>query len=142
MPVTQTANQSPQDEGTAPYAKNNEVITEDQLSQIPIPQSSSIRGILYTNAVGVVEDVIPLLRVIISTFITSILFLITDQIVLLLIDLTVQDLKTRIPYVALLSDGVQVLSYVGVIVYFCINGFINLYTQWKISRDIERKSGI
>jgi hypothetical protein len=103
-------------------------------------ETTSIKQILTRHLRLLVEDVVVPLRVIVATSVIFILFLVADQIIFYIIDLISSDIKSRVPFVSWLLDGVQVLSLIAVSVYFVISGINNLHTQFRVASKIETKA--
>ena len=111
-------------------------------TDIPSSTPTSLKVLLRNNLYEFVRDVVIPLRVIIATFVVFVVFLIADQMLFWIFEILTQDIRLRSPFLALVFDGVEISSAIGVAVYFLISGLLNLRTQWRISQKIEKRAGL
>ena len=100
-------------------------------------------GILFRrNLYHMIRDILVPVRVIIATFIVFAVFLMADTLLFWMFDRLTQDIQQSSRFVVSVFDGVEILSVVGIGLYFVLSGMTNLRTQWQIAKDIERRAGL
>ncbi len=106
-----------------------------------VGRTLTIGEVIRENITKFIAEVLPVFRIIASVTVTYILFIFADQAIFWCIDFTTRDLRSRIPYLALFFDGLQVALAVVTLLYFFIAAIMNIKTQWEVQRKIERDFG-
>lgn len=113
--------------------------TKDQLEK---EHDKSIQALLQGNFYEFVRDILVPSRVILATFLVFMVFLVTDQALFWIFETIIHPIKTKIPFVGWLLDGLNVFSTICIVIYFVISGIASLRTQWQISKKIEQRAGL
>jgi hypothetical protein len=110
--------------------------------QSKLAHQQSFKMLLKSNFHQLIRDIIVPIRVIFSIFIVFVMFLIADQILFSIFVWQVQNIKSRVPFVGWVLDGVQVFSILAVSIYFTYSTIAGLQVQRQIASQIEKRAGI
>jgi len=114
-------------------------INDNKQTTLERNSTHSIRNLLYEAVYEFIEDVIPPIKTLLATFLVFLAFLLTDQILLWIFNLTTQDVQRRNPILGFFLEGIEFFSAISISIYFVISGIGNLRFQWKFSQRMEKQ---
>lgn len=109
--------------------------------QAPI-SPKSVRHLVGDQARGVVEDVAPIIRLIVSNFLVHFSFLVAGTLTILTIRWFGNSLIARNIYMFYLMEGLEIFSFIGTAVSFITSVCSDYLTQRKANSAAEKRAGL